>query len=46
MITLGFISNCVGCLKLQSDKFESYVCKEKRVLGISMINLDISKNYE
>ena len=39
MIAMDSSRTVLVHLKLQSDKFESYVCKEKRVLGISMINL-------
>lgn len=39
MIAMDSSRTVLVHLKLQSDKFESYFCKEKRVLGISMINL-------
>jgi len=39
MIAMDSSRTVLVHLKLQADKFESYVCKEKKVLGISMINL-------
>lgn len=39
MIAMDSSRTVLVHLKLQADKFESYMCKEKRVLGISMINL-------
>tara|TARA_B100001248_G_C27328088_1_gene430026 strand:- start:79 stop:867 length:789 start_codon:yes stop_codon:yes gene_type:complete len=38
MIAMDSSRTVLVHLKLQADKFESYVCKEKKVLGISMIN--------
>ena len=39
MIAMDSSRTVLVHLKLNADKFESYICKEKRVLGISMINL-------
>jgi proliferating cell nuclear antigen len=39
MIAMDSSRTVLVHLKLHADKFESYVCKEKKVLGISMINL-------
>ena len=39
MIAMDSSRTVLVHLKLHADKFESYMCKEKRVLGISMINL-------
>jgi proliferating cell nuclear antigen len=39
MIAMDSSRTVLVHLKLQADKFESYMCKERRVLGISMINL-------
>ena len=39
MIAMDSSRTVLVHLKLQADKFESYICKEKKVLGISMINL-------
>tara|TARA_B100000795_G_C22786522_1_gene434871 strand:+ start:467 stop:1255 length:789 start_codon:yes stop_codon:yes gene_type:complete len=39
MIAMDSSRTVLVHLKLHSDKFESYKCNEKRVLGISMINL-------
>ena len=38
MIAMDSSRTVLVHLKLHADKFESYMCKEKRVLGISMIN--------
>ena len=39
MIAMDSSRTVLVHLKLQADKFESYLCTEKKVLGISMINL-------
>ena len=39
MIAMDSSHTVLAHLKLYSDKFESYKCLEKRVLGINMINL-------
>ncbi len=39
MIAMDSSRTVLVHLKLHADKFESYVCTEKKVLGISMINL-------
>ena len=39
MIAMDSSHTVLAHLKLHADKFESYHCSEKRVLGINMINL-------